>query len=69
MSKNKSRYLDLYERVRDDIISGVYSHSKKLPSKRNMANDYGVSVITVEHAYELLEEEGYILSKEKKDIL
>lgn len=66
MRKNKSRYLALYERVRDDIISGVYPHSKKLPSKRNMANDYGVSVITVEHAYELLEEEGYITSSEKK---
>jgi len=58
-------YLALYERVRDDIIAGVYPHSKKLPSKRNMADDYKVSVITVEHAYELLEEEGYIISKEK----
>lgn len=58
-------YLALYERVRDDIITGVYPHSKKLPSKRNMADDYKVSVITVEHAYELLEEEGYIVSKEK----
>ncbi len=66
MRKNKSRYLALYERVRDDIIAGVYPHSKKLPSKRTMASDYGVSVITVEHAYELLEEEGYIVSSEKK---
>ena len=66
MHKSKSRYLALYERVRDDIISGVYPHSKKLPSKRNMASDYGVSVITVEHAYELLEEEGYINSSEKR---
>ena len=66
MKRNKSRYLSLYERVRDDIVAGVYPHSKKLPSKRTMADNYNVSVITVEHAYELLEEEGYISSVEKK---
>ena len=66
MKKNKSKYLSIYERVRDDIVSGVFAKNSKLPSKRNMADEYGVSVITVEHAYELLAEEGYVLPMEKK---
>ncbi|MBR4342678.1 MAG: PLP-dependent aminotransferase family protein [Lachnospiraceae bacterium] len=66
MKKNKSMYLSIYEHIRDDIVAGVYGKNSKLPSKRNMADEYGVSVITVEHAYDLLAEEGYILSKERK---
>ncbi len=65
MKKNKSKYLSIYERVRDDIVSGVFPKNSKLPSKRTMADEYGVSVITIEHAYELLMEEGYIVAKEK----
>lgn len=66
MKKNKNKYLSIYEHVRDDIVSGVYAKNTKLPSKRVMADEYGVSVITIEHAYELLAEEGYILPEEKK---
>lgn len=64
MKKNK-RYLSIYEQVREDIIEGRYRMGAKLPSKRDMAERSGVSVITIEHAYELLAEEGYILPREK----
>ena len=66
MKKNKNKYLAIYERIREDIVSGVYPKNTKLPSKRNISDEYGVSVITTEHAYELLAEEGYILPIEKK---
>ncbi len=56
----KAAYLQLYERLREDIIEGVYPFGSKLPSKRLLAEESGVSVITVEHAYALLAEEGYI---------
>lgn len=61
----KKRYIQIYEDVKNDIIAGIYPIGSKLPSKRVMAEDCGVSLITVEHAYELLLEEGYIISKEK----
>ena len=64
MEKEK-RYLKIYEQVREDIIKGRYPVGSKLPSKRVMADAMGMSVITVEHAYELLAEEGYIVPKEK----
>ncbi|MBE5825112.1 MAG: PLP-dependent aminotransferase family protein [Butyrivibrio sp.] len=64
MDKEK-RYLRVYEQVREDIINGRYPVDTKLPSKRVMADSMGVSVITVEHAYELLAEEGYIIPVQK----
>ena len=58
-------YLELYRRFRDDIVKGVYPHGAKLPSKRTAADLAGVSVVTVEHAFALLCEEGYIESRER----
>ena len=37
----------------------------KLPSKRFLAAETGTSVITVQHAYDLLADEGYIQSRER----
>ena len=52
-------YLQLYSLLRDDIVNNVYPYNSKLPSKRGLAEETGVSTITVEHAYALLCEEGY----------
>ena len=58
-------YLQLYKQIREDIINGIYPFNTKLPSKRNLAMETGVSTITVEHAYALLCEEGYVESRER----
>ncbi len=58
-------YLQLYKQVRDDIVKGIYPPGSKLPSKRTIAEDVGVSTVTIEHAYALLCEEGYIESRER----
>ena len=58
-------YLQLYQYFRDDIIKGAYPFKSKLPSKRTTCLDCGLSAITVEHAYSLLIEEGYVESKER----
>ena len=50
----KAAYLQLYEQLRGDIVSGVLPQGSKLPSKRLLAEETGVSVITVEHAYAIL---------------
>ncbi len=61
----EKKYFALYKAVKEQIESGEYKNGEKLPSKRVMADKTGFSVITVERAYELLTEEGYIVSKEK----
>lgn len=58
-------YQRLYRNLRDDIISGTYKHGSRLPSKRMLAEETGVSTITVEHAYELLCDEGYAEARER----
>ena len=58
-------YLQLYRQIKEDIIQEVYPYHTKLPSKRNLAEETGVSIITVEHAYALLCDEGYAAAKER----
>ena len=58
--ENRPVYLQLYRQLRDDIVNHVYPYNSKLPSKRNLAEETGVSTITVEHAYALLCDEGYV---------
>lgn len=56
-------YLQLYRRMRDDIVGGVYPYHGRLPSERTLSGEAGVSVITVEHTYALLCDEGYAESR------
>lgn len=58
-------YLQLYRSLRDDIVAGAYPYCTKLPSKRTIAAETGVSVVTVEHACAILCDEGYIESRER----
>lgn len=60
-----TEYMKLYLLVRQNIMDGVYAYGEKVPSKRRMAEKSGASVITVEHAYNLLMEEGYIEARER----
>ena len=61
-----SLYEYLYNCIKNDILSGKIKAGEKLPSKRTMAKNHSISVITVENAYAQLLVEGYIFSKEKR---
>lgn len=58
-------YQQLYLQVREDIINGIYPVGTKLPSKRTVALDSNISTVTVEHAYALLDDEGYIEARQR----
>lgn len=58
-------YECLYRHIRDDILGGNLLPDDRLPSKRALADNLGVSVITVEGAYRQLKAEGYIASRER----
>lgn len=62
---NETAYIKLYNHIKKDIVDGIYPYNTKIPSKRLMATQFGVSVISVEHACDLLRDEGYIRSVEK----
>ena len=63
---NASRYDYLYRCIRHDIAHGNILPDEKLPSKRALARNLGVSVITVEAAYAQLIAEGYIRAEERR---
>lgn len=58
-------YLQIYEGIKADILSGAIPAGEKLPSKRALAEHLGVSKLTVETAYSMLLSEGYISSRER----
>ena len=62
----QSLYEYLYNCIKEDILSGKIKAGEKLPSKREMAKNHNISVITVENAYAQLIVEGYIFTQEKK---
>ncbi len=57
--------MQLYRQLRHDIINSAYKYGDKLPSKRLLADETHTSVITVEHAYSLLCDEGYAEARER----
>ena len=59
-------YRGLYHCIKDDILKGKLGVNEKMPSKRALANNLGVSTITVENAYDQLIGEGYLYSIPKK---
>ncbi len=58
-------YLQIYRQLKEDIVSGNLAYNSKLPSKRLLADELKISTVTVEHAYALLCDEGYVEPKER----
>ncbi|MBQ2552768.1 MAG: PLP-dependent aminotransferase family protein [Treponema sp.] len=56
----------IYLSIKHQIENEVLGADEKLPSKRSLSSHLGVSVITVQTAYQLLIDEGWIYSIEKK---
>lgn len=65
-SVSEPLYVQIYRRIKRDIETGAIKCDEKLPSKRHFAQNLGVSVITVENAYNQLVAEGYIRSVPQK---
>lgn len=62
-SRKEPLYRQLYLAIAAQIRSGTLPQGEKLPGKRAMAGQLGVSQNTVETAYEMLLSEGYLRSK------
>ena len=64
-NEHRPAYLRLYEKLRAEIVGGDYPYGARMPSKRQLAEEEGLSVVTVEHAYALLTDEGYLEARER----
>ncbi|MCD7872294.1 MAG: PLP-dependent aminotransferase family protein, partial [Clostridiales bacterium] len=58
-----SKYNDLYNHIKSEIISGQLLFGSRLPSIRKAGELFGVSRTTVQNAYFALAADGYIISE------
>lgn len=60
----------IYEQIKDaitsQIMNGELKEGESLPSIRNLASDIRISIMTIKKAYDELELEGYITSRQGK---
>ncbi len=59
-------YRQIFDQIQEQILSGVIPEGEVLPSIRKLAKELGISVITTTRAYNELESEGYIVSRQGK---
>lgn len=67
---SNNSYTPIFEQVKNAIITQILSdeltEDEPLPSIRSLAQDLRISVMTVKKAYDELESEGYIITKQGK---
>lgn len=68
ISNNSS--VPIYEQIKNafinQIMSGELLEDESIPSIRTLAQDIQISVMTIKKAYDELEKEGYIVTKQGK---
>ncbi len=67
---SNNTYTPIFEQIKNaiisQIVSGELSENELLPSIRALAQDLRISVMTVKKAYDELEKDGYIITKQGK---
>ncbi|MNO29532.1 HTH-type transcriptional repressor YtrA [compost metagenome] len=57
--------IPIFEQLRNQIVIGIatgeLAEEEKLPTVRQLADDLGINMMTVNKAYSLLKQEGYIV--------
>ena len=56
----ETRYRKIYDDLLSAIRNGTYREGDRLPSEKELAEQYGVSRITSKKAFEMLNERGYV---------
>jgi GntR family transcriptional regulator len=60
ISDRQPKYLSIYGDLRQRIMSGHWSPGHPLPPQRELAGEFGVSIMTVRQALQLLTDDGLI---------
>lgn len=63
LSNDRPIYLQLMERIQQDIVSGFYSPGDRLPSVRELALEAAVNPNTMQKALSELERNGLVYSQ------
>ena len=60
MNNKKSKYLEIKDELKSQILSKKYNIGDKISSERELADFYNVTRVTVQKAMNVLEQEGFI---------
>jgi len=63
LDNDRPIYLQLMERIRQDIVAGIYSPGDRLPSVRELALEAAVNPNTMQKALSELERNGLVYSQ------
>ncbi|MCX4365410.1 MAG: GntR family transcriptional regulator [Bacilli bacterium] len=67
---SNSSSVPIYEQIKNAIITQIMNdelrEDEALPSIRSLASDIRISVMTIKKAYDELESEGYIITRQGK---
>jgi len=66
LKSEKPIYMQIYDQIVEAIASGKLDSSTVLPSARKLAVDLGINFHTVNKAYNLLRERGFLIMNRKK---
>lgn len=61
--ETKSIYLQIADRIADEILQGKYGEGERIPSVREYAAEVEVNVNTMVRSYERLQQEGIIFNR------
>lgn len=63
----------IYQQLRDQVILGIAKQEllpgESLPTVRQLADELGVNTMTISKAYNLLKDEGYLITDRRKGSL
>lgn len=59
-------YLQLYQKIKRDILCGHFQPDEKIPSIRQLATEWQINANTVTRSYRLLQQEGFICTAKGK---
>ncbi|AIY84174.1 trehalose operon repressor [Clostridium baratii str. Sullivan] len=65
---SKSKYLDVYNYLKENIINGTFKSGEKLPSENELTNIFSVSRNTVRRAIDMLSADGLTTSVHGKGV-
>ncbi|WP_461224656.1 GntR family transcriptional regulator [Lacticaseibacillus suihuaensis] len=62
----KPLYLTVYERLKLSITGNQYKLHEKLPSEKELAEQFDVSTITIKKALDMLRDQGFVVRKPRR---
>lgn len=63
LTSDRPVFIQIMEKLKQDIVTGLYSPGDKLPSVRDLAGEAAVNPNTMQRAFSELEREGLVYTK------